>query len=163
MPDGFWVRVSQLLGAAWLLTLFAWWWSARNGKREPRAPEPPPVYRQQAKLVKAARKAALAGDGAALRSALLDWGRLDLPAAQRWLMTEYPELPLYLVILMGVALGLLIGFVWEWLREYKHRAAARAKAREVRRLEGEIGRMQAEKHEGKDEVLALLEGAEGSR
>jgi len=73
------------------------------------------------------------------------------------------EMPVYLVIFIGVAIGLLIGFLWEWLREYKHRATARAKAREVRRLEQEIGRMQAEKHEGKDEVLALLEGAESAR
>ena len=79
MPDGFWVRVSQLLGAAWLLTLFAWWWSSRDRKREPRIPEPPPIYKQQAKHLKAARKAAQAGDGAALRSAMLEWGRLQWP------------------------------------------------------------------------------------
>jgi len=79
MPDGFWERVSQLLSAAWLLTIFAWWWSSRDQKREPRVPEPPPIYKQQAKFVKTARKAALAGDDAALRVALLEWGRLQWP------------------------------------------------------------------------------------
>ncbi len=79
MPAGFWERVSQLLAAAWLLTIFAWWWSSRDRKREPRAPEPPPIYKQQAKLVKAARKAALAGNDAALRVAMLEWGRLQWP------------------------------------------------------------------------------------
>lgn len=80
MPDGFWERVSQLLAAAWLLTIFAWWWSSRGRKHEPRVPEPLPIYKQQAKFVKAARKAASAGDDAALRVALLEWGRLQWPA-----------------------------------------------------------------------------------
>ena len=79
MPDGFWLRVSQLLAGVWLLTLFAWWWSSREGKREPRAPEPPPVYKRQAKFLKAARKAALAGDASAVRVAVLEWGYLQWP------------------------------------------------------------------------------------
>lgn len=79
VPHGFWPRVSQLLAAAWLLTIFAWWWSSRDRKREPREPEPPPVYKQQAKFVKAARKAALAGDAVTVRSAVLEWGRLQWP------------------------------------------------------------------------------------
>ncbi|MBT8089383.1 MAG: BatD family protein [Gammaproteobacteria bacterium] len=79
MPGGFWQRVSQLLAAVWLLTVFAWWWSSRDPKRAPREPEPPPVYKRQAKFLRAARKAALAGDAAAVRSAMLDWGRLQWP------------------------------------------------------------------------------------
>ena len=68
-------------------------------------------------------------------------------------------LPLYVVIFLGVAAGLLIGFFWEWIREYKHRAEARDKGREVAQLQREMKRMTREKHEGKDEVLALLEGS----
>jgi hypothetical protein len=79
VPDGFWQRASQLLAAAWLLTIFAWWWSSRDRKRAPREPEPPPVYKRQAKFVTAARKAASAGDAAAVRSAVLEWGRLQWP------------------------------------------------------------------------------------
>ena len=79
VPDGFWLRVSQLLAAAWLLTIFAWWWSSRDRKRAPREPEPPPVYKRQARFVKAARKAASASDAAAVRSAVLEWGRLQWP------------------------------------------------------------------------------------
>ncbi len=79
IPDGFWPRVSQLLLGLWLLTLFAWWWSTRDRKREPREPAPPPVYKQQAKLLKAARKAAIGGDAAGVRGALLEWGRLQWP------------------------------------------------------------------------------------
>ncbi len=73
------------------------------------------------------------------------------------------ELPLYMVILFGVAIGLLVGFVWEWLREHKHRAEARMRAREVGRLEREVDRLKTEKHEGEDDVLALLDTAPARR
>jgi lipopolysaccharide assembly protein A len=69
------------------------------------------------------------------------------------------DLPLFVVIFLGVAAGLLIGFLWEWLREYKYRAEVRRRTREVDYLQREVGRLKHEKHEGKDEVLALLEGA----
>jgi hypothetical protein len=78
-PDGFWKRVSQLIAATWLLTVVAWWWSSRDTKREPREPEPPPIYKQQAKFVKAARKAAAANDKAGVRAAIIEWGRLQWP------------------------------------------------------------------------------------
>ncbi|WP_373356373.1 lipopolysaccharide assembly protein LapA domain-containing protein [Pseudoroseicyclus sp. CXY001] len=67
------------------------------------------------------------------------------------------ELPLFVVIFLGVAAGLLIGFLWEWIREARHRAESRRRAREVAQLRQEVGRLKTEKHEGKDEVLALLE------
>ncbi len=79
VPDGFWPRASQLLLALWLLTLFAWWWSSRDRKREVREPSTPPVYKRQAKLLKSARKAAIDGDAAGVRGALLEWGRLQWP------------------------------------------------------------------------------------
>lgn len=71
-------------------------------------------------------------------------------------------LPLFVVILTGVAVGLLVGFVWEWLREHAQRAGARAKDRQITDLQREVGRLRAEKSVGKDEVLALLD-AQGSR
>ncbi len=67
------------------------------------------------------------------------------------------ELPLFFVILVSVAVGLLIGFVWEWIREHKHRAEARERKKHVNRLEAEVTRMHKSKHEGEDDVLALLE------
>jgi len=69
------------------------------------------------------------------------------------------ELPLFMVILLGVGVGLLIGFVWEWLREYKFRAAVSSKDREVRQLNREVSRLKADKHGDEDDVLALLDGA----
>ncbi len=77
--DGFWKRVSQLIAGVWLLTVGAWWWSSREQKREPREPEPPPTYKQQARFVKAARKAASAGDKPGVRAALIEWSRLQWP------------------------------------------------------------------------------------
>lgn len=73
-----WRRVSEVLAALLLITLFSWWWSARP-KRTPREPEPMPIHKQQAKFLKAARKAALAADAATVRSALIDWAALQWP------------------------------------------------------------------------------------
>ena len=69
------------------------------------------------------------------------------------------SLPLFAVVLGGVGAGLVIGFLWEWMREHKHRSEAGAKAREVRKLNREVSRLKKQKNEGKDEVLALLEDA----
>jgi uncharacterized integral membrane protein len=50
------------------------------------------------------------------------------------------ELPLFLVILGAVGIGLLIGFIWEWIREIPERAAARTTARELENLRTELRR-----------------------
>ncbi|MEI4260909.1 lipopolysaccharide assembly protein LapA domain-containing protein [Roseovarius sp. D0-M9] len=67
------------------------------------------------------------------------------------------EVPLFVVIFGGILAGLVLGFIWEWIREAGERAAAARQAREMKRLRAEIKRLKAEKHEGKDEVLALLD------
>lgn len=69
------------------------------------------------------------------------------------------ELPLFVIILGSILAGLLVGFIWEWIREFGDRAEAAKQAREMRRLQREIEKLKAEKHEGKDEVLALLDKA----
>jgi putative membrane protein len=38
------------------------------------------------------------------------------------------NLPLFVVIFGGVGVGLLIGFLWEWIREHKQRVEAAAHA-----------------------------------
>ena len=80
--NAFWQRATEMLAVLWLLTVAAWWWSSRTRprrRREPREPQEAPVHKQQARLIKAARRAAAAGDGAAVRAALLDWGKLQWP------------------------------------------------------------------------------------
>lgn len=69
------------------------------------------------------------------------------------------NLPLFVVIFGGVAIGLLIGFLWEWIREYKQRAEAAAQRREMDRMRREIKRLKGQRDEGKDEVLAILDEA----
>ena len=72
------------------------------------------------------------------------------------------ELPLFLVIFGGIVAGLLLGFVWEWFREMKHRAAASTKGREVSRLEREIAVLKdSTSTPPKDEILALLDRPKG--
>lgn len=74
-------------------------------------------------------------------------------------MNPQIELPLFLIIFGSIVVGLLVGFVWEWVREHAQRAEASRQAREMRRLQREVTRLKGEKHEGKDEVLALLDEA----
>lgn len=69
------------------------------------------------------------------------------------------ELPLFMAIFVGVAIGLLIGFFWEWVREHRMRADAHAKSREVDVLKREVDSLKDQKHEGKDEIIALLDKA----
>jgi len=77
-PDRFWRSVSELLAAVWLVTVFAWWWSSRP-KQQPAQVAPMPVHKLQAKQLKAARKAAVAGDSAGVRQAMVNWGLLQWP------------------------------------------------------------------------------------
>ncbi len=74
-------------------------------------------------------------------------------------------LPLFLVIFGGIVAGLLIGFVWEWFREHRIRAEARANRREKERLEREVSKLRKHDASGTDDVLALLEegGPSGRR
>jgi lipopolysaccharide assembly protein A len=67
------------------------------------------------------------------------------------------QVPLFVVLFGGIVAGLLIGFVWEWVREMKHRSTASQKSREVTRLERELAVLKDSALPQKDDVLALLE------
>ena len=69
------------------------------------------------------------------------------------------ELPLFVVIFGGILLGLIVGLIWEWIREHGERAEAARKARELSALRAELRRLKGEKHKDKDEVLAILDEA----
>lgn len=66
-------------------------------------------------------------------------------------------LPVFLVLLAGIVIGLLVGFVWEWLREHKHRRLASTKTREVSKLERELAALKDQTSLPEDDVLAILE------
>jgi len=65
--------------------------------------------------------------------------------------------PLFLTIFGGIIIGLLIGFFWEWMRERKHRLTARARRREIAKLENQVDGLKREKAGDQDSILALLD------
>lgn len=67
------------------------------------------------------------------------------------------EVPLFLVLALGVVVGLALGFVWEWVREYKHRKTARVQTRVVSKLERELAALKDQTSLPDDPVLALLD------
>lgn len=69
------------------------------------------------------------------------------------------ELPLFAVIFGAIVVGLLIGFVWEWLREHRMRADKSKAERELHHSKREVRRLKGKESETKDEVLALLDEA----
>ena len=72
------------------------------------------------------------------------------------------QVPLFIVLFGGVIAGLVIGFLWEWLREHKHRKVASVRSREVTRLERELAVMRdSASVPDKDDVLALLDRKAG--
>lgn len=73
------------------------------------------------------------------------------------------EVPLFLVILAAAAAGLVIGFVWEWLREGKHRKTASRGQRQVTALAREVTRLRDQGATPRDEVLALLDSPQKKR
>lgn len=74
-----WRRVAEVLAGVWLLTVLAWWWSGRPKNDRPRVDEPPPIHKQQTRLLRQARKAANDDRANDVKSALLEWARLEWP------------------------------------------------------------------------------------
>jgi len=75
----FWRLVSVGLAGVWIMTIIAWLWSRKPADNTPKEPEAPPIHKQQAKCMKAARKAALGSDAAGVKTSLLEWGKLQWP------------------------------------------------------------------------------------
>lgn len=76
-------------------------------------------------------------------------------------MSPTATLPMFMIIFISIAVGLLIGFLWEWLREHRFRAEGRKQAREADRLRREVDQLKTQ-HEGhQDDVLAVLDAPAG--
>jgi uncharacterized integral membrane protein len=69
------------------------------------------------------------------------------------------NIPIFLVFFSGIFIGLVIGFVWEWLREYKFRAEANNYQKRLFKAETELSELHAKENK-KDDVLTLLEKVE---
>lgn len=69
------------------------------------------------------------------------------------------SLPLFLLLGAAVAFGLLLGFVWEWLREAGIRSEAARLRREKDAMRDELKRVEKIAPQiRKDDVLALVDG-----
>ena len=66
------------------------------------------------------------------------------------------QLPLFVVGLLFLVLGMVIGYFFEWMREHKHRRRAKANAREAERLRSERDRLRRQTGRADDDVLAIL-------
>ena len=67
------------------------------------------------------------------------------------------RMPLFLVILLSLLIGMLLGLVWEWLREAQLRQESARRAAELSRLEREVGSLRIVHAAPRDEVLAILD------
>ena len=69
------------------------------------------------------------------------------------------SIPLFLVFFSGIFIGLVVGFLWEWLREYKFRVEANKYQKRLFKAETELSELHAKENK-KDDVLTLLEKVE---
>lgn len=65
--------------------------------------------------------------------------------------------PVFVVLLIAVMFGVVLGFVWEWIREHKYRRDAVVERRSREQLEKKMSSSNVPAKSG-DDVLALLEG-----
>lgn len=66
-------------------------------------------------------------------------------------------LPLFIVIFLGIIAGILVGFVWEWIRERRLRAEGKRAKRAAVDLAREVKTLKTDPAKPRDEVLALLD------
>ncbi|AUH34604.1 LapA family protein [Paracoccus tegillarcae] len=67
------------------------------------------------------------------------------------------QLPLFLVIFLAIAFGVVIGFIWEYLREAHIRRQSRQRATHVAQLEREVSTLRDSHAAPRDEVLAIVD------
>jgi putative membrane protein len=79
-----------------------------------------------------------------------------LPDGMARVMPLQVQVPLFVVSLVSIVVGMVIGYLFEWLREHKHRKRASQNAREAAKLEREVDRLRRRSGKPEDEVLALI-------
>ncbi|MFC3528936.1 LapA family protein [Paracoccus mangrovi] len=72
-----------------------------------------------------------------------------------WTLT----MPGFLALFLAMVFGVMIGLIWEWLREAHLRAESKARAQDLARLQREVGDLRRTHAAPKDEVLAILDDA----
>ena len=76
--------------------------------------------------------------------------------AQLFQMDWQIEIPAFVLVFLGIVVGLLVGYTLEWLREHKYRRTASTQTRVVSKLERELAAMKDQTSLPQDDVLALL-------
>ncbi len=66
------------------------------------------------------------------------------------------QLPMFVVIMLSMLAGLLVGYVLEYFREHKQRREAAVRKREVDILAREVDALKKKAGTEEDDVLALL-------
>ena len=61
------------------------------------------------------------------------------------------SIPVFVLFLSGVIFGLFVGFVWEWIREMKHRSASNRKSKDLARVENELNQLKRDTGQNEDE------------
>lgn len=72
-------------------------------------------------------------------------------------------MPGFLALFLAMVFGVLVGLIWEWLREAHMRAESKSRAQDLARLQREVGDLRRTHAAPKDEVLAILEDAPARR
>lgn len=80
-------------------------------------------------------------------------GQFDAYLGGNWSL----NMPLFLVILLALMVGMLLGLIWEWLRESHLRRESSRRAFELTKLEREVGGLRTTHKAPRDEVLAILD------
>lgn len=79
-----------------------------------------------------------------------------LPAEMARILPVSIQLPLFVVSLVSILVGMVLGYLLEWFREHKHRRRAAVKTKEASQLNREVDRLRRETGKGNDDVLALI-------
>lgn len=68
-------------------------------------------------------------------------------------------MPLFILIFLGIIAGIMIGFFWEWMREYKLRAKGKRAEKAAVALSKEVQTLKQKAAKPGDDVLALIDDA----
>ena len=80
-------------------------------------------------------------------------GRLDRFMGGDWQV----QMPLFLVIILALLAGMILGLIWEWMRETAVRQESARRAHDLQVLEREVRGLRVTHHAPRDEVLAILD------